>query len=197
MGTVTVSLPADGSTGTVSQYNTPLTTVVNELNGNIDNANIKSAAAIATSKLADDAGITNAKIANSTITASKLNLSPQSAQVDTSETTTSTTFVDLTTVTDTVTVTIGANGLALLFLNCRLLNSGTNASLVSFVASGANTITAADNIAIINGGGQDHTEMYHKLLTGLTVGSTTFKMKYRVSAGTGTFINRRITVIPL
>lgn len=63
MATVTVSLPADGSTGTVSQYNTPLTTVVNEFNGNIDNANIKSAAAIATSKLADDSGITYAKVA--------------------------------------------------------------------------------------------------------------------------------------
>lgn len=51
MGTVTVSLPADGSTGTVSQYNTPLTTIVNEFNGNIDNANIKSSAAIDPSKI--------------------------------------------------------------------------------------------------------------------------------------------------
>ena len=53
MGTVSVSLPSDGSTIDAADYNTPITTIVNEFNGNIDNANIKSAAAIAGSKLAD------------------------------------------------------------------------------------------------------------------------------------------------
>ena len=32
---------------------------------------------------------------------------------------------------------------------------------------------------------------------GLTPGSNTFKAKYKVSAGTGTFFDRRISVIPL
>lgn len=54
MGTIITSLPTDGSTADVSDYNTPITTIVNELNGNLDNANIKSAAAIDGSKLADD-----------------------------------------------------------------------------------------------------------------------------------------------
>jgi hypothetical protein len=62
MGVVSVSLPSDGSTGTVSQYNTPLTTIVNEFNGNIDNANIKANAAIASSKLAT--GIPTSMLAN-------------------------------------------------------------------------------------------------------------------------------------
>lgn len=47
----------------MADVNTPINTIVNEVNGNLDNANIKSGAAIATSKLADDAGITYAKVA--------------------------------------------------------------------------------------------------------------------------------------
>jgi hypothetical protein len=54
LGTVTVSLPSDGTTADVADYNTPITTIVNEINGNLDNDNIKSAAAIAGSKLADN-----------------------------------------------------------------------------------------------------------------------------------------------
>lgn len=54
MATINVSLPSDGTTGDVADYNTPITTIVNEINGNLDNANIKSSAAIAGSKLADN-----------------------------------------------------------------------------------------------------------------------------------------------
>lgn len=57
MATISVSLPSDGSTADVADYNTPITTIVNEINGNLDNANIKTGAAIATAKLATDAGI--------------------------------------------------------------------------------------------------------------------------------------------
>src|SRR4051812_42420252 len=70
MGTISVTLPTDGTTADVADVNTPITTIVTELNGNIDNANIKTGAAIATSKLADDAGITNAKISG--VSTSKL-----------------------------------------------------------------------------------------------------------------------------
>lgn len=61
MGTINVSLPSDGTTADVSDYNTPITTIVSEINGNLDNANIASAAAIAGSKIADD-GITASKV---------------------------------------------------------------------------------------------------------------------------------------
>lgn len=71
MATISVSLPSDGTAADVSDYNTPITTIVNEINGNLDNANIKSGAAIATSKLADDAGITTAKIAANAVTPEK------------------------------------------------------------------------------------------------------------------------------
>lgn len=61
MGTVSVSLPADGETIDASDYNTPITTIVNAINGNLDNANIATSAAIDGSKLA-----------NTSITATKL-----------------------------------------------------------------------------------------------------------------------------
>lgn len=63
MGTVSLSLPSDGTTADVADYNVPITTLANEFNGNIDDANIKTGAAIATSKLADDSGVTYAKVA--------------------------------------------------------------------------------------------------------------------------------------
>lgn len=54
MATISVTLPTDGTTADVADVNTPITTIVNEINGNLDNANIKSAAAISGSKLADN-----------------------------------------------------------------------------------------------------------------------------------------------
>jgi hypothetical protein len=35
------------------------------------------------------------------------------------------------------------------------------------------------------------------LVTGLVAGANVFKMKYKVAAGTGTFLNRNIAVVPL
>lgn len=54
MATINVSLPSDGTTADVSDVNTPINTIVSEINGNLDNANIKSSAAISGSKLADN-----------------------------------------------------------------------------------------------------------------------------------------------
>jgi len=64
MSNISVSLPSDGDTIDVADYNTPITTIVNEFNGNIDNSNLSASAAIAGSKLADGA-ITNAKLSTS------------------------------------------------------------------------------------------------------------------------------------
>lgn len=62
IGLISVSLPSDGTTADVADYNTPITTIVTLVNGNIDNSNIVAGAAIAGSKLAD-ASVTNAKLA--------------------------------------------------------------------------------------------------------------------------------------
>jgi hypothetical protein len=52
MGVISVSLPADGTTADVADFNTPITTIVNVINGNLDNSNIASSAAIDASKIA-------------------------------------------------------------------------------------------------------------------------------------------------
>lgn len=121
------------------------------------------------------------------------------ALVSTAEATTSATYVDLTTTTDTVTVTIGPSGMALVLLHMSVVSSGSTA-LMSYAVSGANTSAAADaksvsyQCAVANVGGNFGSTF---LETGLTAGSTTFKLKYRTLLGaTGTFSNRRIAVIP-
>lgn len=52
MGTINVSLPSDGETADAADYNTPITTIVDEINGGLDNNNIASGAAIDADKLA-------------------------------------------------------------------------------------------------------------------------------------------------
>lgn len=61
MSTISVSLPSDGTTADVGDYNTPITTIVNAINGGLDNSNIAAAAGIAGTKIADDA-ITDSKL---------------------------------------------------------------------------------------------------------------------------------------
>lgn len=147
-----------------------------------------------------------AALSNASVTASKLATGAANASVATSETTTSTSYADLATTTDSVTVTIGANGLAIVMLQSFMSND-TNAAkcFVGVDISGATTTAAADGTAIEYQSPTTTQEGQYSgaiLLTGLNAGSTTFKMKYKVAtggagAGTGTFKNRRIGVVPL
>lgn len=153
--------------------------------------------------------VTTTKINNAAVTADKLGTGAVTARVSASETTTSTSYTDLSTTTDTVTAVIGANGMALVSLYCGTIQNDTSAdySLVAFVVSGANTIAAADSganmfsLKLRNAAASvvgDWGFGGSQLLTGLTPGSTTFKMKYRVAVGgTGTFAERKISVVPL
>ena len=54
MSLISISGPSDGQTIDAADVNTPLNTIANEINGNLDNANIKTGAAITGSKLADN-----------------------------------------------------------------------------------------------------------------------------------------------
>lgn len=200
-----------------SEVNDNFDTIYNDYNGSIDANNLASGAVttakiadsnVTTAKIADsnvttakiaDSNVTTAKINNGAVTPSKLDLDPATATVATSETTTSTSYADLATTTDSVTVTIGANGLALIAFSCRLSNSSTSDNRVAVDISGASTVAAADakSLALFTPNTSLVSMSYCYLATGLTAGSTTFKMKYRVSAGTGTFLNRNISVIPL
>lgn len=119
------------------------------------------------------------------------------ATVATSESTASATYVDLTTTTDTVTVTVGASGTVLVWLYANIYdNSGRG--WVSVDVSGANTIAASDSnggVATAIGTTTLGTVSVPVLFTGLSAGSTTFKMKYRAGQYTPSFFNRRIIVI--
>jgi hypothetical protein len=129
-----------------------------------------------------------------------------SAYVATAETTTSTTYTDLATVTDTVTVTIGATGRVLVGIKTELINNTANAwTYATFAASGANTIAAADKYSVkyqAYGANAANAIGAPFLITGLVAGSTTFKMKFRVQtggggSGTGQFVDRHIFAVPL
>jgi hypothetical protein len=126
------------------------------------------------------------------------------ASVATQEGTTSSSYTDLTTTTDTVTVIVGASGKALVFLSAQLQNSGFICyAWMGFAISGASTVAANDARAIMyqnvyNGGSPQAQYGAPYLLSGLTPGSTTFKLKYKAaSGGTASFNNRAIAVIPL
>lgn len=141
-------------------------------------------------------------LVDGTVTASKLATGAASSPlVAAAESTTSTTYVDLTTVTDTVTVTVGANGILLVGISALLYNTGAgNFTFMSFAASGANTLAADDTRCVEYKTANAANDMFLGntiLLTGLAPGSTTLKAKYRVAAGTGQFINRRIWAVPL
>lgn len=122
----------------------------------------------------------------------------KTATVATSEATTSASYTDLATTTDSVTVAIGSSGKALIAIAADITVSSVSGYL-SYDVSGATTSAAADAKSfryMAAGTNSVHHMDAMFLETSLTPGFNTFKLKYRVSSGTGTFINRRITVIP-
>jgi hypothetical protein len=157
--------------------------------------------AVTTDVIADDA-VTTDKLDDASVTPDKLATGAAAAEVLTSQTTTSTTYTDLATVGPTVTLDVGANGLALVSVFGHLQNSTASgeSAFIGIALSGANTVAANDNRALryqpwtANAFGQFGATF---LFGGLTPGSTTFTLKYRTTAGTATFVNRRLSVVPL
>jgi hypothetical protein len=122
-------------------------------------------------------------------------LTAAAATVATSQTGAGTAYGDLATVGPAVTVTTGAK--ALVIVKCGYFNSGGNQTFMSFAVSGATTLAAADARAISIQSASQHHWGAAFLLTALTPGSNTFTAKYRVAAGTGTWADRDLIVIPL
>lgn len=115
-----------------------------------------------------------------------------SQTVATSETTTSTSFTDLSTSGPAVTLTPGVTVDHLILIRARL-SSSSDAAHASVAIAGA---AAADgdaianlNTALIQVGG-------HVYAPDVPSGST-HTMKYRVGAGTGTFLNRTISAVTM
>lgn len=120
------------------------------------------------------------------------------ATVATQETTSSSAYTDLATTTDQVTVTVGASGVVQVVITAWIKGSTVDGDIyASFTASGANVLAADDlrslNISTPSGGGHQSSAVF--VLTGMSPGSTTFKMKYKAATGTGTFHSRTISAI--
>lgn len=180
---------------TTPTLTTPKVNTINEetaANGvTVDGLNIKD------SKLNTNNSVVTANYTNSSVTADKLSTGAAYNSIVTSQTTTSTSFTDLATVGPAVTVTIGVNGLAFISFGATISNSGANLTSMSVAVSGASTVAAADIRSMAHVGTAPETVMGGFLLTGLTAGSNTITAKYSVAAGTGTFSNRHISVVPL
>lgn len=124
---------------------------------------------------------------------------PNVDNVGTVETTTSVTYTDLATSGPTVTTNTGSR--ALIFIRCAMENSGANdSSFMTFEVSGASSFAASDTFAINIDGLAAASRMRigsMYMISTLTGGSNTFTAKYKVSAGTGTFLSRQLAIFPL
>lgn len=138
-------------------------------------------------------------IANAAIGPSKLATGAATSVVATTETTTSATYTGLTT-PNAVTVTVGANGLLLVTWQGVFTNTVGNGHFISVALSSANTAASSDAYAITGNSnvGGFPTSSYTKLFTGLTPGSTTVTLQFRVNGGsTFSGSNRSLVAIPL
>jgi len=117
--------------------------------------------------------------------------------VATSQTTTSTSYTDLATSGPAVTVTTGTT--VYVILTCYQFNNiSGSVSFMGVAVTGATTIAASDTECVSArgavAGGQDF-QMSAVYKMTVTAGSNTFTAKYRVTANTGTFQRRGLTVI--
>lgn len=143
----------------------------------------------------DDAGTEYGPLAAAT---SGAEFATGNAKVATAQATSSTSFADLATAGPSVTVTVGASGKVELKVSSRMFNDTANADCyVGVDISGASTVAAG---TLLVGGGPVNKLLQFgttSIVTGLTPGSTTFKMQYAVSAGAATFQVRELTVAPV
>jgi len=122
------------------------------------------------------------------------------AIITTSQGTTSTTYTDLATVGPTASVNIGPSRRAMVTLTGILSSNTAGAqAYMSFTASGA---VPSDSSSISTASGSLANTRYQQsatfLVTGLTTGSNTFTAQYKRNlAGTATFENRQIIVVPI
>lgn len=117
---------------------------------------------------------------------------PLTAEIATSETTTSVTYADLATVGPSI--TIPRPGDYNIDFGMRAAHSVASGAASSSLSGGGLTAASTDDVRAFGTGQFD--VQRRKLGTGLT--ATALKMMYEViSAGTGTFLNRRLNITPV
>lgn len=124
----------------------------------------------------------------------------QVAEVTTAQATTSTSYTDLSTAGPAVTVTTGV--FSLVSVAARMSNDAAGTSCFAAVAITGASAIAADDAQALQFESSAAFDLSRSsvcyLVSGLTAGSNTFTMKYKVSAAnSGTFANRRLSIIPL
>jgi hypothetical protein len=116
--------------------------------------------------------------------------------IATSESTSSTSFTDLATPGPAIAATTGTA--AFVTMASSIANTGSGFDLVAVAVSGATTVAAVEANSIGLAPGTTGARLAGGvLLTGLNAGTNTFTLKYRVSASSGSFLDRRIGVFPL
>ena len=124
----------------------------------------------------------------------------------TSGTTTSVTFTPTLTggVAAGHTFVAPASGKVIIFNTCQIVNSGANNSRCGFfvrdgasVGAGTTVLASSDNRSILVGGTNEIRATIIHPLTGLTPGATyNVQQEFKVSAGTGTYSQKSLCVIP-
>ena len=92
-------------------------------------------------------------------------------------------------------VTLVTGTTALVSIRSRVVQSGAGSNVFcSFAVSGAGTVAASDSNALFQQGTTDMRYGHTLVVSGLTAGTNTFTMQYKVSANTGSYGFRQITV---
>lgn len=190
MGTVTVSLPSDGTTADVGDYNTPITTIVNAINGNLDNSNIASGAAIDGSKLASGTIGSNQVAVGSPVQIVTTNfnaVATGTTQIPFDDTKPQSTEGDQY-MTQTVTPKSTTNHLyieATIMLGHSTANNFMTVAL--FQDSGTDALAATSFYGVGVATGTMNITLRHDMVAG-TISATTFKIRAGMgTAGTTTF----------
>lgn len=122
------------------------------------------------------------------------NFLPSTDFILTQESTTSTAYTNLATVGPTVTITTGVA--AWVLFDAEIISSSGGPAKMSVAVSGASTVAATDNYALVNPSTNSFQIGFITLITGLTAGSNTFQAKYKTqTAGTAFFGRRRLIVV--
>jgi len=121
---------------------------------------------------------------------------PTLSLVATSQTTTSTTYTNLTTVGPTIN-DLNVNNKVLISVGADMVNntSGERCRMSVEYSNDGTTVSATDTMCVANSGTLRHNIGASFVLTTVP-GTYTFTAKYRVSAGTGTFVNRNLFIFP-
>lgn len=170
MSTISVSLPADGTVADVSDYNSPITTLVNDYNGNIDNSNIAAAAAISTSKLASDGGI-----GATMLSASAIFLGSASITASVGPTSTSTSDVDVTGLAVTVTVPSGSRRVLIMATGGDYEQSAVGTAYGAIKVKEGSTVLNATSVSPATANFPNGWTVF-ALLSGVSAGSHTYKV---------------------